>query len=262
MDTQEQLIMANGHNINTLRIGKIDPEKPTLVFIHGGLDCIAMWRKFPYQMVEETGLSAIVYERWGHGKSDMLVVPLEYDAREEEANQPLKDLFAYYGLGEVILVGHSFGGGIALIASGMQHDQIIGTVAIAPQLVSHGDIKEGLDKAIAAYDSGKLRDKLIPFHGDNTDILFRNWSSGSTDPNYVPRDYAEYLVKITCPVLEIYGTDDNYGYLHNLEHSRKHISSPLSVEEIKGSTHYPHLDSAETVLKCSGDFISSLLKQD
>lgn len=259
MKTQEQYIQADGHRIETLQIGDIDPNKPTLVFIHGGLDCVGMWRQFPMQLCETTGLAGIVYSRWGHGKSDKLVLPREGDIRAIEADQPLKDIFAHFGLGKVILVGHSFGGAVSLIASSIHQDTVCGCVSIAPQLTSHGDTKAGLAKAIAAYDDGKLRVKLEEFHGDNTEILFRNWSTSSSKPGHKPADYSPQLRKITCPVLGIYGMADNYGYLHNLDLKKKCLSCPFEILEIPDSAHYPHLDSPEPVLEAAGKFIGKLV---
>ncbi len=47
-------------------------DTPALVFLHEGLGCIAMWRDFPTMLVEATHLPALVYERWGYGRSDPL----------------------------------------------------------------------------------------------------------------------------------------------------------------------------------------------
>lgn len=259
MNTKEQYIQANGHRIGTLQIGEIDPNKPTLVFIHGGLDCIAMWQHFPMLLCRKTGLAAILYSRWGHGKSDKLVLPREGDVRSVEANQPLKDIFKYFGLGKVILVGHSFGGAIALIASSIHQDTICGTIAIAPQLTTHENSKAGILKAIVAYKDGKLRAKLMEFHGENTDILFHYWSTASLKPGYVPVDYSPDLRKITCSVLDIYGTADNYGYLPNLGLTKQHLSCPHEILEIPDSAHYPHLDTQELVLETVTRFIEKLV---
>lgn len=258
MKTKEQFIQANGHQINTQLIGEIDSDKPTLLFIHGGLDCIAMWREFPMQLCEQTGLCGIVYERWGHGKSDMLVLPREGDARAVEADQPLKDLFQHFAVGKVILVGHSFGGGISLIAASIHQDTICGAVVIAPQLTTAGDTKAGLEKAIAAFENGKLRDGLLKFHGENTDILFRGWSTPSSTFGDAQPDYSDQLRTITCPVLDIYGTADNYGYLHNLEMTNSCLSCAHDSVEIEGSTHYPHLDTPEPVLEAAVKFIGNI----
>jgi pimeloyl-ACP methyl ester carboxylesterase len=259
MNTQEQFIEADGHRINTLIIGEIDPNKPTLVFIHGGLDCIGMWREFPEQLCNKTGLSAIVYERWGHGKSDKLVLPRNGDPRLTEADQPLNDIFTHFGIGKVILVGHSFGGAVALLAASIHPEKICGAVVIAPQLTTNGDTSAGLAKAVAAYEEGKLRDKLVAFHGDNTDSLFYDWSALYSEPGSIDPDYSPQLREISCPVLGVYGSADNYGYRHNLELTEKCLSCPFENLVIPDSTHYPHLDTSQEVLEAAGRFIGNLI---
>ncbi len=255
MSTKEQYIQVDGHRIETLQIGDIDPNKPTLVFVHGGLDCIDMWRQFPMRLCRKTGLAAILYSRWGHGKSDKLVLPRDGDVRSIEAGQPLKEIFKYFNLGKVVLVGHSFGGAISLIASSIHQDKICGTISIAPQLIPSGNTRAGVEKAIAAYENGKLRVKLMEFHGENTDNLFHYWSTASSKPGFVPVDYSSDLRKITCSVLGVYGTEDNYGYLHNLDLIRECLSCQHEVLIIPGAAHYPHLDSQELVLESAGEFI-------
>ncbi|HBA33188.1 MAG TPA: alpha/beta hydrolase [Gammaproteobacteria bacterium] len=254
----EQFIHAAGHRVNTLQIGEVRADKPALVFIHGGLDCIAMWRDFPSQVTEMTGLAAIVYERWGHGKSDPLVVPREGDPREDEAGAPLTDIFRHFGLKDVVLIGHSFGGAVALLAAAKHPDTVRGVVAMAPQLVMHPQCIDGVDLAEAAYKSGKLREKLVPFHGDNTDTLFFDWAGRSKTRAFQEKSYARELEQIRCPVLEIFGEKDNYGYRPNLELSRECITRPLSVLEIPEAGHYPHLETPEHVLKAIEAFVGVL----
>jgi len=258
MEKEQSYIVANGHRLNTLRIGTIDAARPTMVFVHGGLDCIAMWRDFPAQLVAKTGLSAIVYDRWGHGKSDPLVLPREGDTRSVEADQPLLDLFRHFGLGKVILVGHSFGGAISLLASGLHKNTILGGIVITPQIVGHADGKEGLAKAVAAYESGKLRDKLVAFHGEQTDTLFADWSQASVKPNQKPVDYSNQLGEIECPILNVYGKQDNYGYLHNLEFTQANLSCQHEILVIDDARHYPHLETPEVVLDACDRFVHAL----
>ena len=259
MSTKEQYIQVDGHRIETLQIGDIDPNKPTLVFVHGGLDCIDMWRQFPMRLCRKTGLAAILYSRWGHGKSDKLVLPRDGDVRSIEAGQPLKEIFKYFNLGKVVLVGHSFGGAISLIASSIHRDRIYGTISIAPQLIPGEDTRAGVEKAIAAYENGKLRVKLMEFHGENTDSLFHYWSTASSKPGFVSVDYSSDLRKITCSVLGVYGTEDNYGYLHNLDLIKECLSCQHEVLIIPGAAHYPHLDSQELVLESAGEFVEKLV---
>jgi pimeloyl-ACP methyl ester carboxylesterase len=66
-----------GHRLEYRRI---DPESrpgeaaddPVLVFLHEGLGSVALWKDFPAQVVSATGVPALVYSRYGYGKSDRL----------------------------------------------------------------------------------------------------------------------------------------------------------------------------------------------
>ncbi len=258
MKNREQLITAAGHRINTLLLGEISPRKPTLVFIHGGLDCIGMWREFPHQLCQQTGLAGLVYDRWGHGKSEPLILPRAGDPREDESGQPLADIFSHFAMDEVILVGHSFGGAIALIAASRHPKQVCASVSIAPQLVMHEDSMTGLALAEAAFNNGKLRDKLIPFHGDKTDTLFRNWASMVDHPSVPETPYERRLQTINCPVLALFGMIDNYGYKPNLNLVKQYVSSHLHITEIPDAAHYPHLETADVVIDEISQFIENL----
>ncbi len=50
------------------------------------------------------------------------------------------------------------------------------------------------------------------------------------------------------PVLQIYGKDDVFGYLPNLELSKTHISADLSIIEIPNAGHYVHLEATKNVI--------------
>ena len=261
MNNLEQRIPAAGHMINTLLLGQIKKDKPTLVFIHGGLDCIGMWREFPHSLCQQTGLAGLVYDRWGHGKSEPLTLPRVGDPREDESGQPLADIFTHFGMNEIILIGHSFGGAMALIAASLHPENICAIVSIAPQLVMHEDSMAGLALAEAAYNNGKLRDKLIPFHGDKTDTLFRNWAGMVDHPTVPEIPYQQYLQNITCPVLAIFGMEDNYGYAPNLNFVKQHVSSDLHITEIPNAAHYPHLETSPVALEKINEFIENLSGQ-
>jgi len=258
MKSQEQLISAAGHRINTLLLNEPSADKPTLIFLHGGLDCIGMWRKFPHQLCEASGLAGIVFDRWGHGKSDPLVLPRPGDPREDEAGQPISDIIQHFALNKVILVGHSFGGAVALIAASKHPENICGIISIVPQLIMHDDAIEGLKLAEDAFYKGRLREKLLPFHGDKTDTLFKNWASMALKKTVPEKPYATSLEEITCPVLAIFGEQDNYGYEPNLALMTERMGGPLEIFKIKDAAHYPQLETPEVLIKKTCQFISAL----
>ncbi len=257
MHSQEQGISAAGHRINTLLLSEPETNKPTLIFLHGGLDCIGMWREFPRQLCEASGLAGIMYDRWGHGKSDPLILPRPGDPREDEAGQPIADIIKHFALNKVILVGHSFGGAVALIAASKHPDNICGIISIVPQLIMHPDAMDGLQLAEDAFYKGRLREKLLPFHGEKTDVLFKNWASMALKKTVPEKPYATSLEEITCPVLAIFGEQDNYGYQPNLDLITERISSPLEIFKMEKAAHYPHLETPEPLIVKVCAFISA-----
>lgn len=59
-------------------------SKPTLVFLHEGLGCVAMWREFPEQLANLTTCPALVYSRQGYGYSDPCPLPRPLRYMHEE----------------------------------------------------------------------------------------------------------------------------------------------------------------------------------
>jgi pimeloyl-ACP methyl ester carboxylesterase len=98
--------------------GPSPAEAPTLIFLHEGLGCVAMWRDFPERLAEATGCGALVYSRAGYGKSDSCELPRTVRFMHDEALVILPRVLDAFQIREAILVGHSDGGSIALIHAG------------------------------------------------------------------------------------------------------------------------------------------------
>ena len=90
-------------------------EATTLVFLHEGLGCVAMWKGFPERVVAATGSGALVYSRAGYGKSNPCKLPRPVRFMHDEALIELPQVLNAFEIREAILVGHSDGGSIALI---------------------------------------------------------------------------------------------------------------------------------------------------
>lgn len=233
-------VRAGGHRLVARILGDIVPGRPTLVFLHGGLDCIALWRGLPEAVVAATGLPALIYERWGHGGSDPLILPKVPEHRLNEAGPVLGEVLASCGIGAAILVGHSYGGCLALLGAALHPERVQAAVAIAPQLVMHEAARAGLARAIAAWESGNLRASLEKYHGANTETLFQGWIAETEDAGMVAR-YRALLERIARPVLVLVGDRDEYGYRPNLELIEAAVAPRWrTIEVVPDWRHHPH----------------------
>ena len=255
---QEHFIQAAERRLRIHQIGDITANTPTLVFLHGAIDCIEMWRNFPEQVHQSTGLAVIVYDRWGHGQSEPLTAFRDGDTRAEEADKPLLDVFKHFDLTNVILVGHSYGGVISLIAASLHKNIIRGVVSLVPQMLVHPLCVAGAEAAKESFETGNLRKKLLKFHGDGLDNLFYDWINRVHSIEFEAEDCSSYLQQIDCPVLQIYGESDEFGYKPNLELSKRNITNNLTINVIADAGHYAHLEAQESVVDAINTFSLSL----
>ncbi len=107
-----------GRQLEYRWIGPRPGEAPTIVFLHQGLGCAAMWRDFPDRMASATGCGALVYSRTGHGGSEAVPGPRPVRYLHDEALEVLPAVLDHFGLGEVVLYGHSDGASIAILYAG------------------------------------------------------------------------------------------------------------------------------------------------
>ena len=62
-------------DIGRIYIKHIDnhSDRSTIVFLHDSLGCIEMWRNFPDKLGELIECNVLVYDRFGHGKSQPFI---------------------------------------------------------------------------------------------------------------------------------------------------------------------------------------------
>jgi len=255
---------------------------PTLVFLHEGLGCVAMWKDFPERLAAETGCGALVYSRAGYGDSDSCELPRPVRFMHEEALVTLPRVLDAFAIREAILVGHSDGGSIVVIhagATGGKRDSHpkdtkdtkradgSGPNELLPQTLIRGLILEaphvfveetGLDsiRAIAEeFRRGNLKRSLARYHGDQVDETFRGWNDVWLNPEFRSWNIEEYLPRINVPVLLIQGEDDQYGTLDQVKAIQAGCQAPLRTVLLPDCGHTPHLDQPARTLEAMREFV-------
>lgn len=231
-------------------------DKPTLVFLHEGLGCLEMWKEFPEQLCQATGLNGFVYERIGFGQSAPLgLVPRPLDYLEHEGSVVLPAVLQQAGIERPLLVGHSDGGSIALVYAATHPDKPVGAITEAAHVFVEDVTIKGIEEAGVLYRTTNLKQKLERYHFDNTEKAFMGWYKTWLTPAFKQWNMEAMLPDITCPLLVIQGVDDEYGTQHQVQSIVENSSGPATPLMVPNCAHIPHFQSQDAVKKAMSDFI-------
>ena len=252
-------IEAGGHRLRAQWVaGPAEAGAPVLVFLHEGLGSIAQWRGFPADLCRATGLPGLVYERWGFGGSDPLVLPRPTDYLAAEAEGALPDVLSACGIARPILVGHSDGGSIALLYASAFPDGVTACVSMAAHVFVEDVTVAGIQEVVARWETGDLKSRLAKYHGANTETMFRGWAETWLRTDFRDWNIEDRLAAITCPLLVIQGEDDEHGSVAQVEAIAQGASGPTETVMISDCGHSPHLEAGAAVVSRIADFVAAL----
>jgi pimeloyl-ACP methyl ester carboxylesterase len=258
MDQDDHLVVG-GKRLEVLWHGPAPKDAPTLVFLHEGLGCAALWRDFPARLAAATGWGALVFSRLGYGRSDPCPLPRPVRYMHEEGLSVLPELLEAAGVRECVLVGHSDGGSIAIVyAGGTPAVPLRGVITEAAHVFCEEITVRSIEQAGEAYRHGGLRAKLQKYHGDNTDCAFWGWHDAWRHPEFRAWNLEEYLPRIRVPTLVIQGEGDPYGTAAQVEAIRRGAGAGAEVAMLSGCGHCPHLERADATLEAMAGFVSRL----
>lgn len=232
-------------------------DAPTLVFLHEGLGSVALWKRFPAQVAEATACPALVYSRYGYGKSDRLLAPRLVDYMHREALDVLPEVLDQLGIHDPVLVGHSDGASIALIHAGAGIRPVRGVVAMAPHVFVEEVTVKSIAKAGEAFRSTDLPERLGRYH-DDVASTFRGWNDIWLHPDFRRWNIEESLGDIHCPVLVIQGEDDQYGTGAQVHAIERQVSGPVETLMLADCAHSPHQAQLDATRDAIVEFVAEL----
>jgi pimeloyl-ACP methyl ester carboxylesterase len=249
-------VTVQGHRIE---YELLHGHAPLIVFLHEGLGSLSAWRDFPARVASETGCAALVYSRYGYGKSDPLEGPRSVDFMHQEALLALPELLDKLGVERPILFGHSDGGSIALIYAGGAQRPVRGVIAMAPHVMVEDISIRSIEAAKAAFETPGLREKLGRHHS-HPDSAFWGWNDIWLHPEFRAWNIEEYLPRIHCPVLAIQGEEDEYGTMRQVERVGD-LTPAVRLLKLKNCRHSPHRDQPEAVIQAAAEFVGRLAER-
>ncbi|MCO5132102.1 MAG: alpha/beta hydrolase [Xanthobacteraceae bacterium] len=233
---------------------------PTLVLLHEGLGCAALWGDFPQRLAEVTGCGVFAYSRAGYGASSPAALPRRPDYMHVEALDVLPRVLEAIGFRRGLLIGHSDGASIAAIyAGGVQDHRVRGVALMAPHFVVEDISIASIAQAKAAYESGDLKQKLARWHHD-ADNAFHGWNGAWLDPRFHDWDISDSLAYIRVPVLIVQGENDQYGTVRQIEVAQEECYCPVDVALLPGVGHSPYREAPDRTLAVLRDFADRILR--
>lgn len=259
-----QFLQAGGHRLEyqLLKPASVEPETdaPTLVFLHEGLGSVALWKRFPGQVAQAAGCPALVYSRYGYGKSDKLAAPREVDYMHREALDVLPEVLDQLGIENPVLIGHSDGASIALIHAGAGVRPVRGVVAMAPHVFVEDITVRSIAEAGEAYRNTDLPERLGRYH-DHVDATFYGWNDIWLHPDFLRWNIENYLGGIRCPVLVIQGEDDQYGTMAQVHAIARQVSGPVETLMLPDCAHSPHQAQLDATRDAIVGFVAGVRSQ-
>ena len=183
-----QTIAAGGVRLECRWWGAPDCAGPTLVLLHEGLGCVAMWRDFPDRLHRRTGLRVFAWSRAGYGGSDPAGLPRQADYMHVEGREVAGAVLDAAGIDDAVLVGHSDGASVAIVHAGTHANhparRVHALVLIAPHVFCEDVSIESIRTAGHAYRNDGLRDRLARYHGEQVTTRSSDGTTPGSGPSF------------------------------------------------------------------------------
>jgi pimeloyl-ACP methyl ester carboxylesterase len=224
------------------------------------LGSVSLWKDFPERVARRTGCPALVYSRYGYGKSEHLQRPHGVDYMHCEALETLPEVLAALSIADPILIGHSDGASIALIYAGAHRGPLRGLVLMAPHVFVEDVTVSSIAQAKVAFETTDLPRKLGRYH-DDVAATFYGWNDIWLHPEFRYWNIEASLPGIVVPTLLIQGEQDQYGTRAQVDAVARQVSGPVQLIMLDRCGHAPQVDRAEATEDAIAAFVETLGKQ-
>jgi pimeloyl-ACP methyl ester carboxylesterase len=251
-------VVAAGKRLEAIAYGPAPGSAPTIVMLHEGLGCVALWRDFPEKVAAATGRGVFAYSRAGYGRSDPVNLPRPLDYMSQEASLSLPQVLDAIGFRRGVLLGHSDGASIAAIYAGEHADaRVEGLVLMAPHVFAEAPGLASIAEAKEAYTRGDLRARLRRYH-IHVDSAFYGWNGAWLDPKFKAWNIESSVAGWRVPALLIQGADDQYGTIAQIRAIEKRSPAPVQSLILDDCRHSPHVDRPQATLDAIAAFCRRL----
>lgn len=225
-----------------------------IVMLHDGLGSIRQWRDVPAAIHDATGRTVLAYDRAGHGSSTPVPSgPWPADWLHTEADV-LGALLDQTAVDHPLLVGHSDGGSISLVAAAAGRP-LRGVVTLA----AHSYVEQVCVDFITGMRAEPERwvGGLSRAHEHPAEV-FDAWSGVWVSDAFRAWDVRSTLGAVGCPTLVVQGIDDEYATPEHAWSTAAAIGIHATCVLVPGAGHLLHHQIPDRVVSIVVDFDRSV----
>jgi pimeloyl-ACP methyl ester carboxylesterase len=197
----------------------------------------------------------IAYDRLGFGRSDPHPDQLSVNFVREEAPDSFAPLIMQLGFKGFVALGHSVGGGMAVVVAGTFPGQCQALVTVSAQAFVEDRTLEGIREAKKSFTQPGQVDRLRKYHGDKAEWVLNTWTETWLSPEFARWNLDEDLPKVQCPVLIIHGENDEYGSRRHPERIGALAAGPATVEILPECGHVPYREKEDDLIAMIRTFL-------
>lgn len=225
-----QFLDVNGTKVHY----QIEGSGPDLVMIHGAGGSL---RDFTFSIVDQlkSDFRVIMFDRPGHGYTERIATRAQLGESPKEQSDLLSAAAKQLGVKDAIVLGHSFGGAVAMSYTLENQEQVRALVMVAG--VSN-EWPGGLDRWYEITNSWAGRNLLIPtLSALASRKRLEATTAGIFEPNAVPEGYLDHMgVALSKSKTILQSTTQQVNGLksHIIEMEKRYPSISIPVEIVHG----------------------------
>ncbi len=235
-------ILLDGDRIHYIKSDKIDVTRPTILLLHGACQSIATWKFQLAFLKNHPGFNLIAPDLPGHGQSDG-----KGCRSVAEYKEFIKRFIDALGLEDIIPVGHSMAGGVAMLLA-LDHPEILSACVLVGTGVRIPIAAQTLEAVKNNYQSFCDSSPTRMFTGNSPQEIKQEYKADllATSPEVSFKDL------VACDEFDITDRIDSINVHTLIISGDLDILTPLKYgvhlhERIKGSSLY--------VMKGAGHFV-------
>ncbi|MGK0393207.1 MAG: alpha/beta hydrolase [Alcanivorax borkumensis] len=240
-----------------VKIWPVEGDRAPVVLLHDSLGCVALWREFPAALAQACGRTVIAYDRVGFGASPKREGSLPLSFVEDEA-VVIDSLMSALALPQVVLLGHSVGGGMAVAAAASLGQRCVAVITESAQAMVEAQTLAGIRDAQVAFEDATQRARLQKYHGEKADWVLHAWIDTWLSPAFAEWNLDAELERVTCPLLCLHGDNDEFGSMAHPARLERMSAGPAEVVMLERCGHVPHREQEQGVLEAVSAFLSAL----